>query len=111
MNDIDRSEWDRVWGLRTQHRLPAGCKLDLRLNFGQPISVTISEDPSQFADRNFRESEICPVCGESTKGQSRVPATLDVTFDGNLRLGIGVWAHRSCYEKCPDTGEKAGIPW
>src|SRR5260370_38406879 len=110
MTDIDRTEWDCIGGTRTKHHLAWGCKLDLgRYGLGKEILATISEDPPQFADQIWRESDICPVCGESTKGQARVPALLDVTFEGNLKIGIGVWAHSSCYATCPDTGEKAGI--
>jgi hypothetical protein len=74
-------------------------------------SVTIADDPPEFSARVWRDSEICPVCGESTAGCVRIGATLGLTFENGLRLGWGVWVHPSCFERCADTGISAGIPW
>ncbi|MCI0742676.1 MAG: hypothetical protein L0Y72_26885 [Gemmataceae bacterium] len=91
--DDYREEWDRRWGAKTQRVRPAGCNLDLsHFQFGNVSSVTISADPVEFADRVWRESELCPVCGKSTASQPRVAATLNVCAEIGLKLGIGVWA-------------------
>jgi hypothetical protein len=119
LDSDDREEWDRLWGARTLHLIPGGCKLLFR---DAPLTVkaaAISDDPPQFAARIFRETEHCPVCGESTSGCLRVAATLTMEYEMPpdwpwklpLRIRRGVWAHQSCFERCQDTGRPAGIPW
>jgi hypothetical protein len=109
----DREEWDRLWGARTQRLLPGPCRLDVGRQWPHQklTAVTIADDPPEFAARVCRGSEDCPVCGRSTAGCARVPASLDVTFEDGLSLGIGVWAHESCFDSCSDTGVPARIPW
>jgi hypothetical protein len=111
----DRAEWDRAWASMPHHRLLTPPKIDVADSFGsgcgEVVSVTISEDPVQFSAKAWRESEICPVCGTTTVGAQRLPATLHPTFANGLSLGIGVWVHQSCFEGCPDAGEPVPIPW
>jgi hypothetical protein len=111
----DREEWDRLWSARTQRLLPGECKLNLSDAAGglrrKLVSVTITDEPPEFAARLWRGSEVCPVCGESTAGCNRVAANLDVIFEGGVTFGVGVWAHQVCFEKCPDTGIPSRIPW
>ena len=113
LNEIDRSDWDRAWGAQTVRLLPDGCKLDVSHHFpGQKLcEVTIAIDPPQYADRPWRESEICPVCGQATLTTERIAASLDVKYEQGLRVGMGVWAHKECIEICKDTGLSAGVPW
>jgi len=116
----DREEWDRAWSARTLRSLPGECKLDLQFARWLPLKVapiTIAADPPEFAARGWRESDVCPVCGESTLGSVRIAACLYVAFENlegdsrGFKFGVGVWAHQSCFESCPDTGRPAGIPW
>jgi hypothetical protein len=109
----DRPEWDRLWSARTRRLLPGPCHLDLgNARSSQPLAaVSIADDPSEFAGRIYRCSEVCPVCGDLTAGRLRVAATLDVTFESGVSFGVGVWAHRACFEACHDTEIPAPIPW
>jgi hypothetical protein len=110
-----REEWDRDWRVMPHRRLSSPPKTGLSSNalgrFGNPISFTISQDPPQFCDRVWRESECCPICGERTSGEARLAASLHPGWASGLTVGIGVWVHRTCFESCPDTGENAPIPW
>jgi len=120
-NDDDlhyRKEWDLAWRSRTQRQLPAAPQtyfrdIDLFQGpaLGPPVAFTISDDPPEFAGRIFRQSEICPVCGHSTAGQPRVAASMHLTFEIGFSPTLGVWAHTTCFEQCPDTGQRAPIPW
>jgi hypothetical protein len=112
----DREQWDRSWRAMPHHRLTSRPKTDLRSldalsGWGDPVSVTISQDPPQFCDRSWRESECCPICGERTSGAGRLPANLHPVWASGRTVGIGVWVHRTCFERCPNTGEPAPIPW
>lgn len=109
----DREEWDRLWSGRTQRLLPGACKLNLGHHFAalQLARATITDDPPEVAGLVSRGSEVCPICGESTAGDARVAALLDVTFANGLGFGMGVWAHHACFEACSDTGLPARIPW
>ena len=109
----DREEWDRLWRARTQRLLPVERRSNLGHDFHalQLTALTITDDPPEFADRVWRASEICPVCGETTVGGVRVASTVHLTFENGLAIGMGSWAHRACFESCPDTGMPADIPW
>jgi len=109
----DREEWDRLWSARTQRILPGPCMLDLpRECRSETLTrVTIFDCPSEVAHLVFRGSDTCPICGTSTACCARVAASLDVTFASGLSLGMGVWAHEGCFERCVDTGIPAPIPW
>jgi hypothetical protein len=111
----DRAEWDRVWAWMPHRRLLTPPKVNvggsLSSGCGELVSVTISEDPPQFSSKAWRPSETCPVCGATTAGTERLPASLHPTFANGFSYGLGVWVHRSCFECCPDTGAPAPIPW
>lgn len=78
---------------------------------GAPVSITIALDPPRFALEGWRSSEVCPLCGESTNRVQRLPATIHPVFESGLSVGIGVWVHRACFERCPDAGEPTPVPW
>lgn len=111
----DRAEWDQAWASMPHRRLLAPPKIDvagsLGSGCGELVSTTISEDPPQFSSKAWRPSENCPVCGVSTVGMQRLPASLHPTFAGGLSYGLGVWVHRSCFDGCPEAGEPSPIPW
>jgi hypothetical protein len=118
----DRQEWDRLWGEKTLRLLPGKCMLPLRDHeFGslKVKAVALSDDPVEFAASVWRNSELCPVCGESTAGCLRVAAHLTVEysrptdwpFKTEPSYWLGVWVHELCFERCQETARPAGIPW
>jgi hypothetical protein len=111
----DREEWDRSWSAMQHRHLTSppktGFSSDTLSRSGEFVSYTISEDPPHFSDRVGRESEYCPICGEWTAGEERLPATLHPRWASGLSVGLWVWVHRTCFESCPDTGDPAPIPW
>jgi hypothetical protein len=111
----DREDWDRSWSAMPHRHLSSPPKTDLSgdmlSRFGHPVSFTISQDPPQFCDLAWRESEYCPICGERTFAEERLPASLYPRWASGLRVGLGVWVHRTCFANCPDTGSPAPIPW
>ena len=117
----DREEWDRLWGGSTFRLLPGKCMLNLKTSFEflSVKAVSVSADPPEFAGRMRRESDSCPVCGESTAGCSRMAAHLTVEyhtppdwpFKSEPYYWVGVWVHQPCFERCKETGRPAGIPW
>lgn len=111
-----REEWDRSWRAMPHRRLSFPPKVRLRSDptggrYGEPVAFTISQDPPEFCDRVWRESERCPICGERTVGEERLTASLHPTWANGLSIGVGVWVHRTCFERCPNAGEPAPIPW
>jgi hypothetical protein len=112
-SDDSREEWDRLWSGRTERELRPPYKLGVRLDrrFGELVDVTISEAPAEVVDRLYFESATCPICGRPTSVASRLPASLNLTFANGIQVGQCVWAHPDCFERCPDTGLPAGIPW
>ena len=110
----DRVEWDRAWSSQSHRRLETLLNIDVTsgLPVGKVVSVNISEDPPEFSDRGFRQSDECPVCGRMTVGMPRRAASVHPKFESSLiNISIGVWVHDKCFESCPDTGEPAPIPW
>ena len=108
----DRPEWDQAWASMPHRRLPTKPKVALASSgCGEVVSATISEDPPQFSNKAWRQSEDCPVCGATTAGAQRLPASLHPTFADGLSCGLGVWVHRSCFECCPNADEPTPIPW
>jgi hypothetical protein len=107
----DRAEWDRAWRAMPHRRLLSPPRLNLDDRFGTLLSTTISQDPAEFSDFGFRESETCPICGVSTVDGERFAATLHPTWESGLGVGIGVWVHRTCFEACPLTDQPTPVPW
>jgi hypothetical protein len=111
----DRGQWDRAWRAMPHRRLKfplgVGVGRELLAQFGTPVSFTIAQAPAQFADRCWRESEACPVCGGPTTAAERIPASLYPRWASGIGVGIGVWVHRTCFEGCPEAGEPAPVPW
>jgi hypothetical protein len=112
----DRAEWNRAWASMPHRRLLTLPRIDVAAALGlgceAVVSLTISEDPPQFSANSWRQSDICPVCGATTVGTQRAPATLNPMFaNGISYLAFGVWVHRPCFESCPAAGEPAPIPW
>src|SRR5437764_122499 len=92
-DEVDREMWDTAWRARKDCGLPDGCKLELsssKPSFGAPMMVTVAADPPEFADRVWRQSDVCPICGESTLNRVRIGAMLDVQYEGGFGCLIGV---------------------
>jgi hypothetical protein len=114
----DRTVWDRAWSSMPHRRIAAPEAIDLRpllgdslAEAGVPVSITIALDPPRFAPQGWRPSEFCPLCGALTNRVQRLPASIHLRFASGLSVGIGVWVHRACFERCPEAGEPAPIPW
>jgi hypothetical protein len=111
----DRTAWDRAWASMPHRRLLAPPKVAVSdsfvASFGKIVSVTISADPAAYSEKNWRQSEVCPVCGTTTAGKDRLAASLHPTFENGFSYGLGVWVHPSCFENCPDAEEPTPIPW
>ena len=111
----DRTTWNNAWASMPYRRLENLPKIDVAgligLHLGELLSATISQDPPQYSDTNCRKLEGCPVCGATTEGTRRLPATLHPMFENNFTCGLGVWVHLSCFESCPDAEEPTPVPW
>lgn len=111
----DRTSWDRAWASMPHRRLPAPTRIDVEASLvaslGAAVSASISQDPPQYSDKNWRKSENCPVCAATTDGTKRLAATLHPVFANGFTCGVGVWVHESCFSSCPDAEEPAPIPW
>jgi ribosomal protein L37AE/L43A len=88
-----------------------GVSRDLIDRFGAVVVATISRCPPRYVERVWRESDSCPICGETTAGADRLAASLFPTLASGFRYGVGIWVHRTCFETCDDTAEPAPIPW
>ncbi|MFO0959303.1 MAG: hypothetical protein U0800_18035 [Isosphaeraceae bacterium] len=93
----DRTEWERTWAAMPHRRVA-----------GRPD--TISLDPPQYADRAYRESPRCPICGADAY-VGGLPATLHATLPGGVPVGLGVWVHPDCFESGETIEGSAPIPW
>ncbi len=80
------------------------------MQFGPILSATIALDPPQFADRGDQETRECPLCGEAADDTDRLAATLHPTFAREISLGLPVWVHRACFDRCPDAGKCDHVP-
>ncbi len=109
----DRETWEQAWRNCSHRRIESPIRIDVGLDsdFGKIVSVTISENPAEFSDKGWRETDYCPICGQTTVGAQRLAATIHPTFETGFSYGVGVWVHGLCFEKCPETGEPALIPW
>ena len=105
----DRSSWNRAWASMPHRRLPAPTRIDLEVSlvasFGDAISASISQDPPQYSNSNWRKSENSPVCGATADATKRLAATLHPTFANGFTCGVGVWVHESCFSNCPHAEE------
>jgi hypothetical protein len=119
IDEDDREQWDHAWSIQRHYYIKTPLKTNVaealsggNLSFGRVLSATISEDPSAYSDRVLRDSDNCPLCGQSTNGMNRVAASLHPEFESGVRnISIGVWVHKECIETCPVIDGPAPIPW
>ena len=122
----DRSEWDRAWScvphyvVQTWNRDTLDSILKPLLGSNSAaflVSLSISEDPIPYADKGYRPSTVCPLCGNNVNEESIVAATLHPVIDMGVPLGsrsfasFGVWAHRGCLDRCARSETPSPIPW
>lgn len=111
----DRMDWDRAWRAEP-HRQIIDPVLPKRIitefaRWGPLKFVTVCLDPLQYSDRVYRQTEICPICGSSTIGSARIPASLNLEYVNGHGIFIGVWVHDSCFDRCPMHDSPKTIPW
>jgi hypothetical protein len=121
MTNDDRAEWDAAWRSMPHHTAPFWNEDALKGIVGERalpiIALTVSQDPPQFAERMFRATTICPICGAETDEVARVPVSLHPVFDFGPPRGKrspvahGAWVHSRCLGECPLTDEPTPIPW
>jgi hypothetical protein len=111
-NPGDRAAWDQAWRAMTKRRLPNECQITLnQFDALKPFEISISANPPHYADRMPRESDQCPICGQSTANAPRLPCSLALDLASGGAIALGVWTHTDCFEHCEDTGVSAGVPW
>ncbi|MBL8208311.1 MAG: hypothetical protein JNM09_29035 [Blastocatellia bacterium] len=117
--DDDRHLWDSAWRNQPHRRIPSPLKLSqvlslgqLEASYGQVILATISENPAEFSDQVWRETDNCPICGLETKIVDRVPASVHPEFQNGMNhFSFGVWMHQKCFETCSVIEGPAPVPW
>lgn len=114
----DHDLWVRAWSSMPSRRLlQLPKRIDLRGGlprdqFGELVSVTITEVPTQFLDWLGVGSETCLVCDQSTVGSDRLLVSVLPTFACDFAFIRGaVWVHAACFARCPGTGEPGPVPW
>lgn len=123
MDDEARAEWDRAWSSMPHHAVIAWSNEAVRgilgdsISFERLIAMSVSADPAAYADKIYRATAVCPICGAMTDSTSRVAATIHPVVDLGEKLGqkfmggYGVWVHQNCFDRCPITYEPTPIPW
>ena len=108
----EREKWRALFSGIKLRLLTAPPKVDVYgLEFGELRLVGVSLDPEEVADQIWRESDVCPICGEKTTPADAIAASLQPEFNSGLSYLMGVWIHRACFEKCPESDEERGVPW
>lgn len=111
----DRTEWDRVWGSRPVRRLPGPVRIAVAqgdsAEVGMPVHVDIAVDPHQFEETVVRQTDVCPVCGESTANGGRIAVSIYPEFENGISYGLGAWAHESCLATCELVPGVKHVPW
>ena len=111
----DRAEWDRVWRARPLCRLVNPVQIDVSLTadpaLGEVMRVEIAADPPQYAGAIWRQTEVCPACGEVTSPEARIAATVYPHFDSGVSYGLPCWVHQSCLAACEEVAGPAPVPW
>ncbi len=97
-------------GISTRE-LPGPIKSKLTLPFGKPAHIRIAQDPLEFEELLAPERDACcPVCGTTTEGGMRVPASLEIKLvEGNSYLQ-SIWVHEACLKGCTETNEQRAVP-
>jgi hypothetical protein len=111
----DQSAWDHAWAAQPVRRLPGETRLDpvftRPAEWGEPVEIEIQTNPPEFADRLWRQSEVCPVCGCDTGSDDRLPVAIYPRFTNGLSIGIGAWAHQVCLAACEPSPGACHVPW
>ena len=90
--------------------LPGPLPSGYRTQFGTPTRVRIALDPPEIELLLApRRSDVCPVCGALVSEHDRVAASLEIRVHKGPYLE-SVWVHRTCFDRCVDTGEPRPSP-
>lgn len=117
----DRVEWDNAWA-SMQHRVlktwnDAAVERIVGKDWGETaiVAITVSDNPPQFSDRIFRNSQLCPACGTSVDTDDRLPVSLYPSIQVGERTvaptRFGGWMHSECFFGCPESDNMVPIPW
>jgi hypothetical protein len=113
--DEDRTEWDRGWRERPLRQLVNPVQIDVAPTadpaWGKLVRVEVAADPPQFSDTGYRNSEICPVCGDVTSAYNQIAATIYPYFDGGFSYSLPCWVHEACLVSCEEIAGPAPVPW
>lgn len=113
--DEDLVKWNRVWRERPLRRLLIPPQIDVvptaDHDWGKVIRVDVAADPPQFVGSGFRDSEICPVCGNVASSDYRIAATLYPYFESGFSYGLPCWIHEPCLASCEEVAGPAPVPW
>jgi len=114
--DDDRTEWDNAWRNRPLRRLVNPIQIDVTPtpngDWGDVTHVEIVSDPPQYAERAWRQNDICPMCGRATTDDSsRIAVTIYPYFSKGFSYGRAAWTHESCFATCEEVPGPAPVPW
>src|SRR5262245_57885747 len=111
---------ERAWLNKPHRRLLLLPKIDIvdwyhSDPYGERVcvefqSATISEDPLECTDKKWRDSDQCPVCGATTFGTKRIPATLHYRTLDERDGDAGVWVHTNCFATLPAADKPTPLP-
>jgi hypothetical protein len=114
-SEIDRADWDTAWRNRPLRRVGNPIQVDVAPtpdeDWGDVTHVDIVSDPPQYANRGWRETDICPLCGHTTRDISRIAVTYYPYFSSGFSYGRAAWAHQSCFDACNEIASPAPVPW
>lgn len=115
VEDVERTEWDRAWRERPLRQLVNPVKINVAPNtdpaWGEVERVEIASDPPQFLNPDWRDSDICPVCGKATADDQRIGASLYPYFTSGFTYGLPCWVHEVCLLACAEIAGPAPVPW
>lgn len=83
-----------------------------RLDAGRVQSMTVSLVPTEYVERLYFSSDVCPLCEQRTESDpNRIPASINPKFEKNIGVTASVWLHHQCYEVLPSSDQHPPIPW
>ena len=95
----------------TRRQLIRSPTIRLKRSFGSPLRVCVARDPIEIDELLApKRHPAYAICGKSTQGIERLPASIEPQFWNNMSYIESVWVHLRCYEECTDTHEQRGVP-
>lgn len=114
--EIDEKEWQAAWRQMEVRDFPDAVGADFKrwfgYDYGRPLSATISSVPTEYRERLYFPTDICPVCRNLTVGEAGVrAANLGIDFERVQHLGCSIWIHEQCFQQLPMSAKPPPIPW